>query len=599
MYFFNSEIKDSLEALDQEYQRIEEQQNTIFVGLIDYIKSKINFQLSDYDCKSIEDNFRHYLLDNGYNEKYSNYISGYVIANSGNAGFQENLNLVREGVILYQGIRYTSDINEIQNLNLNLDIFLSLEHLFNSLGYNGILYETIFQEFLDLVTKINSRAKTPAGKKTITLYYCEETSKAIDSFFYTAEKLMSRNSVIADRPAMQEILRGCKHSSDIVIKKAKFLDDLGKKGITKEILPPSFYIKPEYNVEDQNIIETVKAEQKSKGFDFDEDECHDTLKIFSKINTHRRGISDKGFEKIKAIYITADIFSLLLARNPIVKFKEGDIAFAHNLEFVTSKFWFKVQSGFSKLDSLPKSAEVITKAQIILAAHTAQSVNVKFKEVENKLKKGEITNELASKIIVDLKDKPNRPEQFSMENIEESVDFLIDDNFIETYKNEKELQKNHIQNLEAKVLEMQAQLSEAEANKLLQEKLKHEEDFQKRLVYFTEHAYKRYNRKKRNDFFYFLFVSIIILGVFSANAFVPRAPFGTVNSFALIAINIFLIIYFSFELLGRSFLFNKDRVKSGFSSILLFFNNNKEVTIRESIIANDIESFHLEENKDY
>ena len=88
-------------------------------------------------------------------ETISKYISAFVIKNQGNAAFTNGLNLIKEGVILYQGIKFTADINELGKWNSELTIFLSTEHLFNALGFNGILYQQIFDDFDKLVSEIN------------------------------------------------------------------------------------------------------------------------------------------------------------------------------------------------------------------------------------------------------------------------------------------------------------------------------------------------------------------------------------------------------------------------------------------------------------
>ena len=89
-------------------------------------------------------------------------------------------------MILYQGIKFTADINELGKWNSELSIFLSTEHLFNSLGYNGLLFKQIFDDFYNLVREINTSGKTKSGDKLVNLYYLEETRDEVNYFFQTA-----------------------------------------------------------------------------------------------------------------------------------------------------------------------------------------------------------------------------------------------------------------------------------------------------------------------------------------------------------------------------------------------------------------------------
>jgi hypothetical protein len=134
-------------------------------------------------------------MDNGYSEKYSDFISAYVLTKEQDTNFRELLNSIKEGLILYQGINYTADINHLGSWNNDLTIYLGTEHLFSALGYNGILYKEIFDDFNKLVFEINSSHKNIKRKK-IELKYLEETKIEIDNFFQTAEFIKKGNKTL-------------------------------------------------------------------------------------------------------------------------------------------------------------------------------------------------------------------------------------------------------------------------------------------------------------------------------------------------------------------------------------------------------------------
>jgi len=205
-YIFDNKIATGFEKISEEYNSILKIQKNIVEGLIKFIETKEIEPISENERNLITENFNKYLLDNGVSDKYSKLISAFVIKNQNNQIFTDNLNLIREGVILYQGIRYTADINELGKWNTELTIFLSTEHLFNSLGFNGILFQQIFDDFYKLVYEINLSNKNKYGEKLIQLKYLDETKDEVNAFFQTAE-LIHKGTFALDpsKPAMKSI----------------------------------------------------------------------------------------------------------------------------------------------------------------------------------------------------------------------------------------------------------------------------------------------------------------------------------------------------------------------------------------------------------
>lgn len=77
---------------------------------------------------------------------------------------------------------------------------------------------------------------------------------------------------------------------------------------------------------------------------------------------------------------------MYLAHQSKVKFEEDDIPFAKDIDFITNKFWFKLKKGFSNKSSLPKSFDVVTKAQIILSSQLNQCCVQAIINFKSKLK---------------------------------------------------------------------------------------------------------------------------------------------------------------------------------------------------------------------
>lgn len=411
----NPEFESMLIEKNKKYKETEEE-------FISYIQSKTGKKLNDKELNIIRDNINQYLLGNGVHEEYTQDISAYIVQKKNDKVFQEKLNQIREGLVLYTGIRYTADLNDLGHWKNELTIFLDTEILFYFAGYNGEIYQEIFFDFLKLVNEINRNTKDQ--KKIIHLKYFDETEKEIYDFFHVATLIVeNRMTLNPSKTAMREIINGCTTKSDIVVKRNKFFIDLKTSGIQKEE-NLSYYDNHKFVVEGQSVIEELKQLSWESRKDFDEDKCQDYLKLFTKINVLRKGISNQGFDNCKYILLTGNKFVQYLSHSNHVKVTEKDIPFATDIDFVTDKFWFKLKKGFGDNYDKPKSFEIITKAQIILSAQISNTVQEKFTALNEKFQKGEISKEEAISLNYELRESALKPEEISEINIDESIAFI-------------------------------------------------------------------------------------------------------------------------------------------------------------------------------
>lgn len=154
-FHFNSTVLEDYHGFKTNVESINGKQNDILTELYKYIEVKKDVELPATEQEKIFENFSHFLMDNGYSDDYSELISAFVISKETDLSFKEELGAIKEGLILYQGINYSADINQLGSWKDKLTIYLSTEHLFNCLGYNGTLFKEIFDDFLKLVNEIN------------------------------------------------------------------------------------------------------------------------------------------------------------------------------------------------------------------------------------------------------------------------------------------------------------------------------------------------------------------------------------------------------------------------------------------------------------
>lgn len=171
--------------------------------------------------------------------------------------FTQKLNTIKEGVVLYSGIWYNDNLNEVGNWSTPLTIYVEHEILFHFAGYNGTLYENLFGDFYNLVRKINVNNNRKTGKPLIRIKYFPEVKADIDLFFKRAEQIVDSGEIHdSSKTAMVSIVSGCETSADIIQKKANFETLLQTSGITQED-QFNFYEeedKKAYNFESEELL---------------------------------------------------------------------------------------------------------------------------------------------------------------------------------------------------------------------------------------------------------------------------------------------------------------------------------------------------------
>ena len=450
VYTLGDGVNIDSSQLTTEIEATKNKQAEIISDLISYVESSYFTNISEEEKSIIIDSFSAYLLEDAVEVKYADYISSYIIDRQTKPGFTELLNAVREGFVLYNGVRYTPDLNDIGLWKTELTIYLDTEHLFNATGLNGILFKQLFDDFYNLVKEINH-----GGKKYITLKYFRECKDEVDGFFHVAEQIFEKKfGLDPSKNAMIFILDNCVTKSDILEKKAKLYSQLDGKRITIEERI-DFYDEHQYNIEDGNLLSEIQKQVEDTGRKFDEEKCIKILKTFTRINYMRKGVNSGAFENIGYILMTGNNFTRFLTFNPLIKTTGKDIPFATDMDFITNRFWFKLNKGLTNHGSLPKSMDVVAKAQVVLSSHINSSVSEKFDLMKQDFSTGKITKKDAEYLHHELRQKTTSPENITQDTLEDALAFLNIDGF-ENHLREKSL-------LERKAAEGDKAIKEIEA----------------------------------------------------------------------------------------------------------------------------------------
>ena len=407
--------KINTETFDQKRQIIQSNNETIIDNLFKFIETEKKVSLSEKDKEKVSHSFCCFLLDINNGDEYVEYVTSFILKREADTEFKHQLNLIREGVILYSGIKYNNNINDLGTWRTELTIFIDTEILFHIAGFNGELYQKLANDFLNYVREINQKAQ----KKLIKLNYFEEVKDDIEAFFAKARHLIEGNEKpYPNVTAMVSIVNGCKTAADVLGKKSDFYTLLKSYSIEEDAF--NDYFNPDnhkYNIINQDIIDRVSKEI--------EKDAEPILKFLNYISIHRREANSNNFENIRYLLLTGNSTTLKVAWNELMK-DEGFVPLATHLSFLTNKFWFKLNKGFGKA-TLPTSFDIITKSQIILSKVLNDNVGAKYEELQNEFRKGKLTEEQAKARIIDLRNQVRKPEEIKNDTINDVLNAITED----------------------------------------------------------------------------------------------------------------------------------------------------------------------------
>lgn len=433
--------------------------NNIIENLFRFIEQQKKNKLSDSEKILIVNSFCAFILDDSNGKGYSEFISAFLINNKEDASFRKNINKIREGIILYSGLSYNNNLSQVGSWKTELSIYLDTEILFHYAGFNGELYKSLFFDFFKYVKEINANA----SKRLIKLLYFKEVEDEIVAFFNTAKHILEGKVQLNPKStAMVSILNGCKDPSDVMDKQADFFLSLNNGGIKLED-SCDYYTdeNQEYNIIDQDTIEKISN-------DFQSDILA-PLCYLNYIHIHRNKSNYNNFYNIKAILLTGKHMTLNLSWHREIK-PDGAVPLSTNLEWITNKFWYKLNKGFGGGD-LPKNFDILTKAQLLLSSILNKTVGDRFEELQHKYKNGDITEDQIKARIINLRDKVRNPEDIDENDIPAILDVITEDSLDDFIAEQEHLrvkarkQKDKYNKLKVDLLKKEKIIDESERTK--------------------------------------------------------------------------------------------------------------------------------------
>lgn len=483
-----------------EYEvEIENSYESILRELYDYVRMKNNVESLETESKeNLKESLANYLINRNDPSNAYKYIALFFIENKEKIEVIEHLKVLRDGMILNCALRYDDGTEGMfSSWKDKLVIFCDVEIIFHIMGYNGEIFQTLMLELLEQIKDINHK------KKYITLRYFEEVEDEINNFFYIAERIVrgdwKANPYKSD--VMSAILKGCKQASDVVEKRTIFFEELKTKGIVLDTYKDYYSdYNQKYNIlsseEQESVSDFIQQKNNSESDSLKEKKEIRVVKSLTYLNyvAIRRGRkNNKRLEDVGYIFLTGNKDTLLIASQKLNS--EGEVHLATDMAFLTSRFWTKINKGLGT--SNLSNFDIIIKSQITLSSLINDSIQNKYKELEEKAKTTELSNEAILEQLSILREYKKKPEEITKKSIEEGCfDFFTDEDF-DIEREGRAILKNENKELKAKIQVKDSILDEErQKNKRLESQLEIENN--KKSINRLKHEVLKEKNKKAN-----------------------------------------------------------------------------------------------------
>lgn len=365
---FEKDIEDSSEKCEK-----------LIADFHTYVAKERKCSVDDLEDKKIlKDAFLDYIKDKDVLDIESptcKLISQYIIEHDDDIEFIGLLDSIREGLVIYDGMRYADPSNE-RIWKTETTFILDVQYLFSSFGFNSSYHKGCFDDFYQLVKFINDGVPYKAGRnKRISLRYFPETKTAIENFFRAAEKIkLGEFRLELDNEAMAKIVNKCNDEYDVKLLKHKFWDSIKSKGIT-ECDAPDIFQNKDYLFETEDLDKLVNDE-----FPIDErEQARDLFRFADYINILRKGKTVPKWEDCGYVFLSdcnlTNKVSRFLKRND----RQAITPVFQKMEWFTQKLWFASKQPVVDDKNL-SSFSVLNRAKNIVSSLCKESVAKAYKE---------------------------------------------------------------------------------------------------------------------------------------------------------------------------------------------------------------------------
>ena len=431
-----------------------------------YVQDKRSIVLTDYDKHKLEYDLSNFLLTNKAEDDDSVLISSFVVDNSGNLKVQKTLDEMREGMILYSGLSYSTTKDASDKWKSQLIVFLDTELLFHASGLNGELKKKVFDDFKELVDEVNADSLNKKGRKLIRFKCFDYVYKEVDAVFKNAHDIVEGKAKLSPGKTAQEILIKDVHDpSEIVRKRVDFEDVVKILDVEDDDEPEGYYHTSTYafNLEDPQTIESLKSIFIDDNRVTDK-RIMDSLQSLSYVNVRRKTYVPKDFEQCRYILLTENNTTKRISRAPEVH-NQGVVPLCTDLYYFTNRLWTRLGKGFGE-STPPSIFSAASKARFIIASKLDLIVTEEYDNLCKEYEAGKLTDDQASSFLYQLKTMAKNPEEIESSDIVD-LNLSVNGSRLEQHIQEQALKNAEHQKTVRKLVEQAKVMSryeEQEAN---------------------------------------------------------------------------------------------------------------------------------------
>lgn len=464
----NTKLKEEFEKTNGEITSLTDDAKEIIEKIYSfYISQYPDLDKSEEEIKSgISSSLYNFCLDNAYNNGYTDTISAFIVFNEHNKDIIDKISGIKEGVILYTGVRYT-DTNTTSGKWTNfITFYLDTELLFSAFGYNGEIEKKMFDEFYELVDEIN-KSSVIKNKKTIRLRYFEETKIEIDKFFEVAVEIVNgKNTTYPGNSAMPRIIEDCQYKSDVIDKYGKFFHYINTK-LQIEEEKTAYYQEQynQYNIDEEGLANYFYDKFQSLPLE----NIQKALKLLNYVNIKRKGVNKIPFDDSKYVLITGKNFVMKMVVDEKIR-NQSPTYWATTIQFVTNRMWFRLNKGFGQ-GGAPTAFNVVASAQVLLATQMNNKVTKSFAKFKEEAKEGKLTEEQIKIQYAGYRQDTIDADSINSSNVQDVLSDIISDDYYEKHLREEALLRQKIEELtnqgtvkDTKLLQAEQKISELEEN---------------------------------------------------------------------------------------------------------------------------------------
>lgn len=397
------------------------------------IADVLNEKCTESEKQEILDAFFKFLKDEPVQNHFRKKISKFILQNDNNE-FGQQINDLREGIIIYEGIASDLDLNSLGKWKTNITLYFTTEILFDIFGLNGLFYQQQAEDFLNLVKEINKK------EVFVKLRYFDSIKKETEFYFASAKCYITDNKFPKIDTAMKEILDRASTLDEILELKNKFFNYLEDSKICNE---KDCELSDESNYQ-YNLI----SEDENFGI-MDEKKLYLYSNLLNNINILRKNMSNQKLTDVRFLLVTRNHRIIELSKNKKF-YNDGDFYKSVSLDFITTKFWFYLNKGFGSRTSY-KSLDMFYKSRMVISSMINANVAKKYTELIERQKTNPLNVDVVRETVFDLRNELKKPEEIENNNIDlweaslsiENLDAQLEEIEIRKRK-EKEIEAENI-----------------------------------------------------------------------------------------------------------------------------------------------------------